>query len=1013
MRKHFLILMLLILVSLTGWAGNVTITPHVINVYYPQTAVPNVTADDFALSGDIPDAYANDAEGARASLLNNLTITIVDNGELPDVTGSVKYYFSIVGNLPAAWEGTTFSMAYNGDLNVLPRDLNTVSFKVPTGTNVTAGVYTYTYDGNAKSPSPIVYIDVDEDHEYNANNDITLAVNQDFQFTYIHNIDANGVEVGTAPNVTTVPQIKIIPATNEGFTGSKTLEFTINKADIKSTDFTAPTAIVGLSYNATAKNLINAGTIAAAKGTFQYSVGGGAYSPNIPEGTNAGDYAVTYKIVGSGNYNDYTVTTPAVAPATDPTITSVFPIENVNIAKAMLVVQPKKTLNVLYTGEDIPDATLTALGLSYTRFYGDDDETLFGDEAPSLKLADAVATAHYAINTYEEGIEVVVPDVVLDNYDVYPVNGNLKINAKSVTVELNNEWQEQANYGTDAAAATSWSLLVADADKLTVKVQTGYDENDEPTYGDAVENPALYLKTTEGDAPVFDGLTISRENTSGEVGNYPVTLSGTLPINDNYVIADETVAAAIEGEDPVPAPTFSIIATDIVVKAGNKAMVYGSETEPALTFTVTGANLTEAQTLTIQNAIQRVAGTNVGVYEINFKKGIEEGNGPVIAGLNITYQTGAFAITPATLTVTALPQTLYTGNTVAKLDQAKYEVEGLVEGDTEPVVELSFTDAVTKDANGKLTVAGDNASVVYDAEAAVPNPGIKVTVTNENIFAQNYELEVVKGTLTVVNVNSVLVLSRVNDNTEAISAANGKAVNVQFEDADDANDDIWIRKEKWYTMVLPFETSVKEISEKFGYAVVDLLNEANNTKNIQFRLYMQTIPANKPFIFKVYQDKKLSTVTAFENKTIVYAANLAADGVCAKDAFGNKYIGTYGGKTGFTKNEWRMTTDDTKVGDNWKYDKWYYGGAGSENKKIAPLSAYVLSVNEGGDASFNAPVFEIEDIDGVITSIEGVNIDAAPARSAQGWYTISGMKLDSAPTQSGVYVKDGRKVVIK
>ena len=239
--------MLMALLPLAGWAdGSVTITPNVINVYYPATAVPAATVENFTLSGDVPvgegaNQFATMA-AAKENLVQNLEITLVANAQMPDVTGSVKYYFSVVGdNLDAKWDGITFNMAYNGDLNVLPRDLATATFYVPAGTNVTNGVYTYTYDGTEKSPKPIVCIGAyDPDDDSNQ-----LTEGTDFNFAYIHNIDANGVEVGTAPNVTTTPQIKIVAATNPGYAGFKTLDFTINPkafgSDVTIADITGAT----------------------------------------------------------------------------------------------------------------------------------------------------------------------------------------------------------------------------------------------------------------------------------------------------------------------------------------------------------------------------------------------------------------------------------------------------------------------------------------------------------------------------------------------------------------------------------------------------------------------------------------------------------------------------------------------------------------------------------------------------------------------------------------------------
>lgn len=44
---------------------------------------------------------------------------------------------------------------------------------------------------------------------------------------------------------------------------------------------------------------------------------------------------------------------------------------------------------------------------------------------------------------------------------------------------------------------------------------------------------------------------------------------------------------------------------------------------------------------------------------------------------------------------------------------------------------------------------------------------------------------------------------------------------------------------------------------------------------------------------------------------------------------------------------------------------------------------------------------------------DGVDAPIAPAPQQEGWYTLDGQRLDNAPTRSGIYIKDGRKVVIK
>lgn len=80
---------------------------------------------------------------------------------------------------------------------------------------------------------------------------------------------------------------------------SKTTTFNIVKA---TPTVTAPTA-KSLSYTGNAQELVNAGKATA--GTLQYKLGAnGTYGTAIPSATNAGSYAVYYKVVGNSNIND-------------------------------------------------------------------------------------------------------------------------------------------------------------------------------------------------------------------------------------------------------------------------------------------------------------------------------------------------------------------------------------------------------------------------------------------------------------------------------------------------------------------------------------------------------------------------------------------------------------------------------------------------------------------------------------------------------------------------------------
>ena len=45
--------------------------------------------------------------------------------------------------------------------------------------------------------------------------------------------------------------------------------------------------------------------------------------------------------------------------------------------------------------------------------------------------------------------------------------------------------------------------------------------------------------------------------------------------------------------------------------------------------------------------------------------------------------------------------------------------------------------------------------------------------------------------------------------------------------------------------------------------------------------------------------------------------------------------------------------------------------------------------------------------------IDGINDIAIEKNTNKEWFTIDGIKLNAAPQQKGIYIKDGKKVVIK
>ena len=130
--------------------------------------------------------------------------------------------------------------------------------------------------------------------------------------------------------------------------------------------------------------------------------------------------------------------------------------------------------------------------------------------------------------------------------------------------------------------------------------------------------------------------------------------------------------------------------------------------------------------------------------------------------------------------------------------------------------------------------------------------------------------------------------------------------------------------------------------------------------------------------------------------------------VNANDAGTVKFTGTYAPKD-VTGN------DNAKIwflmGNN---DSWAYIGAGkTATWNVLPFEGFIDMTNVPDAAAHNM-TFYFEELDGSTTAIRSVNVDDLNGKIAtEGMYNLNGMKLNTVPTQKGVYILNGKKVVIK
>ncbi len=245
-----------------------------------------------------------------------------------------------------------------------------------------------------------------------------------------------------------------------------------------------------------------------------------------------------------------------------------------------------------------------------------------------------------------------------------------------------------------------------------------------------------------------------------------------------------------------------------------------------------------------------------------------------------------------------------------------------------------------------------------------------------------------------------------------------------------------LKNKRWYSMVLPFDVVAEDFfaTDKLGYGAFETLDKENTNGNtVRFKLTIEKIAANTPFILKVFHDHSKSTEGVapyptddnhylgeifFENKTIAVLPEGQAYNQLEKSPFSidgaeTKFIGQYTGKVGMEDNERWMTAGEFKKG---------YPVPVNEDDHAAtvldPTAAY-LSFKTAEQAA-NARIY-VEELDGTVTAIESLDVagneddeDAESAASfAEGWYTITGVKLTAEPTVSGTYIYNGKKVYIK
>ena len=235
------------------------------------------------------------------------------------------------------------------------------------------------------------------------------------------------------------------------------------------------------------------------------------------------------------------------------------------------------------------------------------------------------------------------------------------------------------------------------------------------------------------------------------------------------------------------------------------------------------------------------------------------------------------------------------------------------------------------------------------------------------------------------------------DNTTAINNANGVLANVTLQGR------TLIKDGSWNTLCLPFNMTEDQVSEQLAPAALMELDteetydgHKTGLKGTTLYLYFKNanaITAGKPYIIKWAEGGTNVTDPVFHGVTV---SGGSAAGIPSTDGTVT-FQGTYT-PTPLVKDDpsnLYLGTDNT-----------LYWPAG-DNFKVNAFRAY-FSLSSGA----NVRAFNLNFIDSESTGIKGLGSEVN-GQQPEAWHDLSGRRLVGQPMRKGIYIKQGRKVIIK
>ena len=687
--------------------------------------------------------------------------------------------------------------------------------------------------------------------------------------------------------------------------------------------------------------------------------------------------------------------------------------------------------SITYTGANltIGKANLTVTANPKTIIYGEEpanNDVTYSGFVNSETEGVLNGTLDYAYNYAQYGnvgeYTITPSGLTSGNYAINFVAGTLTVDKREVTLS----WGDtDFTYNRSAQKPTATAGNLVNSDKCTVTV-TGEQTNagSYTATASALSNTNYKLPSSTIQAfsigkknvtvsditasdKVYDGTTSATVITTGAsfgglIEGDELTVSTTGTFADKDVGPDKTVTLGtltlggtsvgnyqLAETGNQASTTADITAKALTITADAKSKTYG-DADPSLTYT--SSELVDGDEIT--GLLSREEGEDVGTYAIT--------QGSLTAGGNYTVSyTGAnLTIGQKTLTITASPQTITYGESI-ETGIGQVTQSGLVDGDALSSITLAKT------------------ATNYSATAYVGNitPSEAVVMRGENVVTTNYDITYTPGDLTI---GKATLTATVQNEEREVGSVN-PTFTVEYTGF--VNDE----DENVLTTAPTFECTADADSPVGTYAITPSGAVADN---YDFTYVPGTLTIYRNFAFTnsdwmtwygaedlTVDDTKMETyvVTEVTSTTITIESThgeIYLDTPMLLKRVGSDPVAIHGYAPAAALTP-PTGLSAAYIGGVSSFEDYTLGTvyvlAGSEfirakvtaSTDFSPSKCFIYIIASAGSRLYIAADGDATDMRAIDNAME------------ETWYTLDGRKLDTSPKRAGVYIRNGKKVIVK